>query len=223
MFVYRALLAAGLLFAVPALADPRVIEMTGHGEASAPPDQAEIEAGVDSRALTAHDAAAQNAATMTRVMASLAQMGIPASAVRTIRFRLDPDYQQAPDGIARVFKGYIASNAISVTVDDVKRAGPVLDAMIEAGANRSEEIEFGLRDPQPLFVKARTLAAQDARARAEAYARTLGLSLGPVLSVKEAGGLRFGVSNAVNDGDATPLNPGVRFVEADLTVVWALK
>jgi hypothetical protein len=80
---------------------------------------------------------------------------------------------------------YRVSNQIEVKIRDVSKAGKVLQAAVDAGANNVWGVNFQIEHPEPLEGEARTKAIADARARAEALAKLSGLKLGPVLSVSE--------------------------------------
>ena len=63
--------------------------------------------------------------------------------------------------------------------------GAVIDALAKAGANRLQGVSFDVADPGRTSTRAREQAVADARARAELYARAAGVTLGPVVSIRE--------------------------------------
>jgi uncharacterized protein YggE len=75
---------------------------------------------------------------------------------------------------------------VTVRLRDVGGLGSVVDSLAKAGANRLYGIGFELADPKTALATAREDAVADARARAELYARAAGVTLGPVLSIREA-------------------------------------
>jgi uncharacterized protein YggE len=81
--------------------------------------------------------------------------------------------------------GYLATNNVTVTVNQVERAGELLDAALGAGANRIGGVRFGLRDPSALRQQALAEAVQAARAKAETLAAELGLRVVGVSTVTE--------------------------------------
>jgi uncharacterized protein YggE len=213
---------------LPTAEPPRAITMTGEAEVKAPPDQAVVSAGAVTQARTASQAVAANAAIMTRVFDALAKLNIPRSAIATSGFSLEPQYppdSQKPQ--PHVVLSYEVSNSIEVTLDAVARAGAVLDALIDAGANQSAGVSFNIKDPKPLLDQARAEAAKDALHRAQVYGRNLGVNLGPVLSVNEGDGalpeargapVLFKASRA-----ATPIEAGQQSVSASVTVEWGIQ
>ncbi|HEY2069783.1 MAG TPA: SIMPL domain-containing protein [Rhizomicrobium sp.] len=209
----------------------RVIEMTGQGSVAVMPDQAMVTGGVVSDAKAAADAVAANSRTMNRVVAALKAMGIPDKDIHTTRFDLEPQYAaaDAKSGQPRHIAGYEATNGVSVRLDDINRAGAVLDTLIAAGANQSVNVDFDIKDRKPALAEARKKAAQDALERAQAYAGTLGDALGPVLSITEgqgdyvmAGGARMKPQGLYSSSPVTVM-ASEQTVDATVTVEWTLK
>jgi uncharacterized protein YggE len=102
-----------------------------------------------------------------------------------------------------------------------------LDEANKAGANEISGPAFlVLNDAKPL-VEARVGAIEDARIKAETYAKALNVRLGRVLAVSEADrGARpmamMGRSAAQSDA-APPIEPGTNEITARVTVMWELK
>src|SRR5580704_1665011 len=125
-----------------ALADPAsdarfaatTLDLTGHGEAHAPPDMASVDLGVTTAAPTAGEAMARNAAAMTRVIAAVRAKGVADRDIATSTLSLAPQYAY-PQGQAQQLTGYQATNRITVTLADLTQVGAVVDAGVGAGAN----------------------------------------------------------------------------------------
>ncbi len=203
--------------------------MTGEGEVKAMPDQAVVSAGAVTQAKTASEAVAANSAIMSRAFSTLASLGVPRASIATAGFSLEPQYppENEKNPQPRVIIGYDVSNSISVTLDDVTRAGSVLDALIEAGVNHSAGVAFNIKNPRPLLDEAREVAGKDALRRAQIYARAVRATLGPVRSIREGygGGVSSDVETVVVTGSrvATPLAAGEQSISATVTVEWAVK
>ena len=161
-----ALLAAAASFAVPALADDlKLLTVAGQGTVGATPDAVSINTGVVSSAGTARDALAQNSQTMTLVFAALKKLGVPDKSVRTTNLNLSPQYAPAPSGTIvfpgdRPITGYRVTNSVNVTLDDVRNAGAVLDALVAAGANQASGLSYIFKNDQGLLSEARDVAGR---------------------------------------------------------------
>ena len=83
--------------------------------------------------------------------------------------------------------GFAASNVVTATVD-VDRAGALIDAAVEAGANQVNGPTMSVADQGELYRQALKAAMADARLSAETLAAAAGRSLGKVTSVVESGG-----------------------------------
>jgi hypothetical protein len=223
--LFIGLMLAGAL-AMPAMAaDPRTISMTGHGEIKARPDSAELTAGVTTNAAAAARALADNSTRMKSVFAALEKLGVPADDIQTANFSISPQYAN-PGTEAPHLTGYQVTNEVSVRLDDVAKLGPALDALVTAGANQMNGIDFTIRDLAPMLEQARTAAIADARLRAQTYARAAGVMLGPILSIREGGGEVRPVRMAppmVFAAKAVPVAAGEESVDADVSVVWEIQ
>lgn len=236
--VFLASLALTAIMASPGLAQtgtgaappPPSLTVTGAAEVPAAPDRAVVSLGAVVEAKDALDAQNQIAQVMRRVIKDIRAQGIPEEKIRTAGLSLNPVYSHPAPKAGREpeaprIVGYRASNTIRVQVDDTERAGAVIDAGIGAGANQLNSLSFELRDDLKFRKQALQLAAQEARAKAEAIASALNLQLGEVIEVREEGGQasypverRFAASAAA----ATPVQPGEIRVGAGVSVRFRL-
>ena len=170
-------------------AQPRTIFVNATAQVRRAPDRAVISLAVETPAPTAGEATSRNAELMTRVIDAVRALGIDRAMIQTQRVSLSPQYEhltgREPVEVQREPRivGYIASNQVVVTVDDVALVGRVVDAGVAAGANRVNGIGFQLRDPESAYHEALRLAIEKARREAEVVARALGERLGPPLNV----------------------------------------
>jgi uncharacterized protein YggE len=229
MTLFARAAAAGFalaLFAVPALADgPRVLTTSGHGEAAGVPDQAHLSAGVTSQARTAATALAQNAAQMNAVFSALGKLGVPEKKIQTSNFSVSPQYPQNNNEPQRI-AGYQVSNQVDVTLDDAKKLGPALDALVGAGANQVNGVSFGFADPKALYAQARADAVADATERAQTYAKAAGVNLGPIVSISdtdEGGAAPMPMMRMMAAKASTPVAVGEQNVAASVTIVWEIR
>ena len=226
--IVRSGLFAALLLslAAPALADSRTISVTGQGQASAVPDQAMLSAGVATIAHTADVALADNARKMTAVFAALKAAGVPERAIQTSNFSVSPQYSNNNNDAQRI-TGYQVSNQVDVTLDDTRKLGPAIDALVAAGANQINSVNFGLRDNSGLLTKAREAAMADARQRAETLARAGGGGVGTVLSISEGSTETphpvMYRAVAMSAGAPTPTAAGEESVSVTVSVTYELK
>ena len=224
------IIAAGALFAVPALAQsppPAMIYVTGEATVSVPPDQALIDGGVTSEAKTAHEASDANNAAMGRVLLALKGAGIAEKDYQTSRLSLQPQYGSSGSSRAgpSPIVGYRASNRVTVRLRDVAKVANVIDMLVNAGANEIGGITFIVSQASKLLDEAREQAVADARRKAEIYARAAGVTLGAPLSISEEGAPGPMPLRRMSAGiaAAAPIAPGEETLRVTVAVSWAIK
>lgn len=186
-------LAAAAL-AVPAAASAEVlvsaggpvVELSVTETVEARPDIADVGAGVTTDAPTAVEAMRANAAEMTRVVERIRALGIAADDVQTTGINLNARYDYDQVRQRQVFRGYQASNRVSVKLRDVAATGRVLDALVAAGATDISGPSFSLDDDTAAKGQARQAAMRKAEAMARDYARMSGYNGITVLKISEA-------------------------------------
>jgi uncharacterized protein YggE len=204
------------------------ITVTGEGSVEAVPDLATITAGVETQAPSASEALTANSVAMTAVFGVLEAAGVAREDVQTSQISLNPVWNHRPTmpEAPPELTGYAASNLVTVRVRDIARLGAVLDAMGQAGANRIQGIGFAMSEPRELEDRARARAVEDARAKAELLARTAGVTLGPVVSIAEAGRMGPPVMMRAAAEDmamAVPIAEGQVAIEARVDMVFAIE
>jgi uncharacterized protein len=222
-----AALAAGMLFAAPALAQtapPAMISVTGEATISVAPDQAQIDGGVTTEAKTAREASDANNAAMGKVLQALKGAGIAEKDFQTSRLSLQP--QSAPNRSGPVvIVGYRASNHVTIRLRDVTKVASAIDTLVGAGANDIGGINFMVSQASKLLDDARAQAIADARRKAEIYARAAGVTLGAPLSITEDGapGPVFRGKMVAGMAAAAPVAQGEETLAVTVSVAWAIK
>jgi uncharacterized protein YggE len=164
-----------------------LVTVSAYAETRRPPDIAILSTGVVSLAPDANAAIRRNATQMSRVVAAIRAAGIADKDVQTSGVSLNPDYHYQANRPPRI-RGYYASNTVNVTVRDIGNLGGILDALVATGSNQINGPAFDIEDKDAVLDDAREKALAKARARAEGYARRLGLRVGRVVSIDETGG-----------------------------------
>lgn len=174
------------------------------------PDKATINTGVETRALSAKQAMAQNATQVDALVKALLAQGIERKDIQTSGINLNPqyDYSQRKEGEGPRFVGYTANNNLTVIVRKLDKAGEIVDAMVNAGATNINGPQFGISDTSKLEAQARDKAIKTAQERAAAYARAAGYSSARLIAISETGDL---------DRPMPPM-PMLRMEKADITV-----
>jgi uncharacterized protein len=235
-----AMMAGGVVVAAGLLAPGRVLAqatppaqgpasglaVAAEGQVSAPPDVAHVNLGVQTEAPSAQAAMQANAQAIAAVIAAVQGAGIPENRIRTLGVNVTPITApgRPSDGTPPQTVGYRATNTINVTVDEVARAGAVLDAGIGAGANVANGLSFGFKDASALRRQALDQAARIARADADALAAALGVRVTGIRLAEEQGGVtpvpQPRAMAAEGAGGAVPVQPGQLTITASVRIVF---
>ena len=198
------------------------ITVTGVGTVTSVPNEAEFSLGLQTKGATAREALDANSEKMAHVLAALKSAGVEKSDIKTQNISVSPSY--ADEG---QIDGYTAGNTVSVKIHDLSKAGKVLDAASNAGANEVYGPSLSRSDEDSLQAKALRDAVGTARKKAAVLADAAGVELGPVTAITE--GFSAGPepyyaesSTRLMADKAVPIEPGTQDVQATVTVTFAI-
>lgn len=229
-------LGLGLLaaLAAPAMAaetatgmTPTSLTLTATAQVARAPDLVTLSGGVSTSAPTAAAAMAENARTMTAVIAAVKKAGVAERDVQTQGLSLQPQYSY--ESRKQVLTGYQASNTVRLRLRDVANVGALLDTLVKAGANQISGPDFALDKPEAALDEARREAVAMAQARAALYAQAAGMKVVRIADISEGS---IGTpeprpmmrSMAVaEDSGAPPVQPGEVSLGVSLTVRFELE
>lgn len=205
----------------------RIITTTGVGIVEAVPDMATISLGVTHEAKEAGTAIQATSDAVRSILERLETAGVAPRDVQTNNLSLQPLWVR-PNNNSNTpprITGFVARNSLSIRVRDLDSLGGVLDQVVQDGANTFNGLQFSMANPDPLMAGARTMAVQDAIARATQLADAAGISLGPIQSISEAGSqpqpMMMEMASARMASDV-PVSAGEVSLSAQVTVVFAI-
>lgn len=177
------------------LAASNTISVSGHGEAVAVPDIATFTFSVVSEKDTV--AAAQDDATakINAITAYLKGAGIDEKDIQTSDYSVYPQYEYTqvvcitypcPSG-KQTLKGYQVRQTTTVKVRDTAKAGDLLTGVGGKGATEVSGLTFTFDNPDAVQTEARDKAIANAKDKADALAKSLGVRLVRVVSFNESG------------------------------------
>jgi uncharacterized protein YggE len=207
-----------------------VLSVQGSGSSRVDPDEATVRLGVLAQAPTAQAAMQQVNQIANAILAAVRKLGVPDKEIQTSELNLNPVYAQtAPErgGEPRI-TGYQASNVVSIRVTKMDLVGPVVDAGLNAGANRLDGVSFGLQNDEAARADALAQAAAAARAKAAVLAKALNVRLAEIVEVVEGGVTVFTPVRSTRlamesmSADA-PVSSGQVGVDASLTLRYRIE
>jgi len=213
----------------PVSADEPTIVMTGTGEATGTPDQLKFSLAVRTTADDVSTAMESANAATRRVLAAIADQGVPADDVQTTGMSINSVSDYSGEGVP-VITGYVVTESMSIVVRKLPDAGATITAAVAAGGNavRLHNVRLQVGDEDALLEQARTAAIEEAQAKAEQYAAAAGGELGEVASIREATSNSGGRSSyrleatAVADYASVPIRAGTSELGVTVVVVWSL-
>jgi uncharacterized protein len=203
------------------------VTVAGAGSASAVPDTAVLELGIETRGSTPAEALEGCGRALDQVLAALDAEGVTPARRASSGLTLHEDWESRQPGKGPV--AYLAGSRLTVRLAEPARAGRVAAAAVAVGGEgaRVHGLELVVGDLAAAAAAAREAAWGDALARAGQYAALAGVALGDVLEIKEAPPpppdarpMRL-LADAAPAGPAT--EPGESIVWAGVTVTWALR
>jgi uncharacterized protein len=203
------------------------VTVAGAGSATAVPDTALLQLGVETRGSTPAEALDACGRALDQIRVVLDAEGVEPARRTTGGLELHEDWESRQPGRGPV--AYLASARLTVRLAQPARAGQVAAVAVAAGGDgaRVHGLELVVGDPAAVAAAAREVAWRDALARAGQYAALAGTALGPVLQIKEttppppdARPMRLLAADAAPAGPA--VEPGEATVWAAVTVTWAL-
>lgn len=207
--------------------NPRTVSVSGSGTASAAPDVAYVQLGVEVINPDATQAVQDSTDRMTAVMDALKELGIADKNIQTVQYNISVEQQRDQQGQPTGEIRYHVNNRIRVTVDDISQVGDLLQKTLAAGANTVDSINFSIKDPEALQQQARDAAIADAKAKAEQLATGFDAQLGPVYQINESGG---GVPRPqaeapvmMQASGAVPVSGGELNISVDIQVTFELQ
>jgi uncharacterized protein YggE len=163
------------------------LDISATGEVTRVPDIAIVSTGGVTKASTARAAIQQAAARMARVRTALKAAGVEDRDIQTSSLNLNPEYRYVNNQPPQL-TGYSASNQLTVRFRDLGNAGTIIDALVAEGANQINGPTLTIDKPEAALDEARARAVATGRARADLYARAMGLRVVRIVAISESGG-----------------------------------
>jgi len=159
----------------------KTISVTGIASTSVDPNLLNIQFGVETQAKTASEAIDANNELMNQVIDAIKKLAITEDEIRTSSFSIYPIYDSISDPKTGVYirsdlTGYRVSNILSVKTEKLTIGGDVIDAAVQAGANRVDSVFFSLSPERQLVIQDDLIgkAVMNAKSKAELALEPLG-------------------------------------------------
>jgi uncharacterized protein YggE len=198
-------IALAVLPLMTAISQERRISVSGSAEVKVVPDEIYLTVGIDTRDKELQTAKKQSDDHVSGALAFLRQNNVKDKDVKTDYISIQPVYPREDDSYVDPGTGlsmttrekavppvqpvyFIVRKTIGIRLTNVSAFDDVLSGLITNGVNNVQGIDFRTSELRKYRDKARALAIQAAKEKAQAMASELGVTLGKADSVSENDG-----------------------------------
>jgi len=214
------------------------IAADGNGYVYADPDIAMVTVGVVTEGSTSTQAMADNANKMDAVVKTIKGLGVADKDIQTSQVSVQPKYTTTYPGYASAnipvtvtqnISGYTATNTVTVTVRDLSKTGPVVDAAYNSGSNQIQGVTFSLSDDlqSKVYNEALQKAIADGTGKAKTMATAAGVTDYKLKTISESGSYYPVAFNGLSTSGMadkavapTTISPGQAKVQASVSLTY---
>lgn len=231
----------GLRYIGAGVVAANTISVSGYGEAFGAADIATFTFSAVSEKSTVAAAQADATAKVNAITNYLTGAGVDKKDIQTTDYAVNPQYDYVTQvcssggycpGGKQVLRGYQVRQSTTVKVRDTAKAGEFLTGVGTKGATEVSGLNFIFDDPNKLQDDARGKAIADAKTKADALAKQLGVTLIRVVSFNENSGgyptpMYYAKDMAVSAQGSAPVAPeisiGQNKVSSNVSVTYEIK
>ncbi len=186
------------------------ITIAGKGETVSIPDVATFSFSVTETAKTVDVAQTQATTKINNVLKAIKEGGVEEKDIKTLSYSINPHYEYV-EGVCQAnlpcrpgkstITGYDVSQTIEVKVRDLKKAGALFSTIGSQNVQNINGLNFSIDDIDTVKSKARDLAIQNAKEKAQKLASQLGVRIVRVISFYEQGDESYPYAREAMGGD----------------------
>jgi hypothetical protein len=205
----------------------RTISIAGEGKVTAIPDIALVSLGLSTEKKKISDAQSENSKTMNALIEQLKGLDIAKEDIKTVNYTIYPTYDWV-DG-KQILRGYTVSQDVQVKIRQTDKVDEVLQIAGGLNLNQIGGLSFDLDQPEKYRQEARLKALENAKEKADALAKVMGVKLGKVISFSESEGYvpapypMYAKAEGIGGGGAAPtVEAGSQEITITATVSYEL-
>ncbi len=157
-----------------------IVHVTGEGSVKVEPDEVLIKSRIEHEGATAAEVKVKNDEVVNKVISYLKSQDIDEKDIQTDYLNLNKRYDYNDKTYS-----YVANQAISITLRDIKDYEQIMKGLLENGLNRIDGIQFKSSEIEKYELEARKKAVLDAQNTAKQLAEPLGQSIGKAFTISE--------------------------------------
>ena len=201
------------------------VTVNGEGIVKVIPDEVLIKSRIEHDGDNPQEVKKQNDAVVDAVIKYLKSEGIPEKNIQTDYVNLNKNYNYNDKTYS-----YVANQAISIKLDDLKNYEKIMSGLLKAGLNRIDGVQFKSSEMDKYMTEARKKAVINAKNKASEYASALNQTIGKAISISEVQTNNYPPVYRMNEMKASSdsmeqetIAPGEMEVTANVTVAFELK
>ncbi len=161
------------------------ISIVGEGKVTGVPDVANIQLGYSVEKPTVAAAQKDNSDKMNSMIDKLKKdFKIDAKDIQTANYYISPQYDW--NNGKQTLRSYLVSQNLNVKLRQMDKVSSIIEAAGSIGLNQVGNLSFEIDNPEKLKQVAREKALAQAKDKAEALAKVVGVKLGKIISFSES-------------------------------------
>lgn len=205
------------------------VSIEGTGKISATPDVAQVGLGVTTEGKSVKIAQDENTKKVNDIIKAVKELGVKSEDLQTSNYSIYPKYSYDRESGVSNIVGFTVSQSLSVKVRDLDKVGVILGKAGELGANQVGGVQFTIDDPQNLKDQARAKAIDNAKRKADELFKTLGVSVGRIVSFSEYSGgdiyplKAYAEGFGVGGSPAPDIQAGSEEIQVNVSITFEIK
>lgn len=197
------------------------VTVTGEGKVMVVPDQVTIKSRIESEGLEPSEVKKENDKIANKIFKYLKSQGVPEKNIQTEYMNLNKrtDYNTKEET-------YVANQAISIKLDDLKNYEEIMQGLLKNGLNRINGVQFSSSKMEEYQKEARKKAVLDAKQKAEDLVEALDQKIGKAVMISENGGSNYPVMRMAEmksaQSDQQTIAPGEMEIGVNVNISFQL-
>jgi len=199
------------------------ISVRGQGKTYAKPDIAIVDLSVVSEGKNVSDVQQENSKKMNRIVALLKDFGITEKDIKTKDYRIRPRYSYEERKVPRIV-GYEITQTLEVKIKNMDKIGEILERSVDVGINQVSSLRFEIDNDKELKEQARSLAIEDAKAKAKKLASQLGVNLIKISGFDEESSFDYPIFRefGLGGGEAPRIEAGENEIVVNVMLIYEI-
>ena len=215
----------GMQFA-EAAAPVRYISVSSTGTVKVTPDAVRLNASVSAIAKVSKEALTNANIAADKFRTSILANGIDKKNLASTTLTVYPEYNYTQE-TGNVLIGYRASQSFEVVIRNAAKAGEIVDAVVASAGDALyiNGVTPFVYDNSKATEAARISAVKSAKAKANSYAKLLGVKIGKIINLQESSApssYPISMVQAKSDAGATEIDLGQQDVSVSVSTKWAI-